>query len=247
MPFHTPICASDALSKPSAASRPASRETAQGVASATKKAAPSATAQHGARPQSTVTSAIPASRIVAFLSIAMVGCLVDLMTKRMAFERLGMPGGKTYWLVQDFFGFQTSLNEGALFGMGQGQVWLFGTLSIVAAACILYWLFIAGGAASWIMTVSLGAIMAGVLGNLYDRAGLHGLEWHFPKGRVGQPVYAVRDWILFEVHSGDRVWTWPNFNIADSLLVVGIALLVWHAWAYGEASRPKVTPPAHAA
>ena len=38
------------------------------------------------------------------------------------FARLGMPGpdSRTWWLWDGVFGFQTSLNEGALFGMGQG-------------------------------------------------------------------------------------------------------------------------------
>jgi len=35
----------------------------------------------------------------------------------------------------------------------------------------------------------------------------------------------VRDWILVMIGH----WPWPNFNLADSLLVVGAALLIWHA------------------
>jgi signal peptidase II len=36
----------------------------------------------------------------------------------------------------------------------------------------------------------------------------------------------VRDWILWQAN--DR-WRWPNFNIADSLLVIGAAVLFFHA------------------
>jgi signal peptidase II len=36
----------------------------------------------------------------------------------------------------------------------------------------------------------------------------------------------VRDWILVQ---WSNQWRWPNFNIADSLLVVGAIALVWHA------------------
>ena len=28
---------------------------------------------------------------------------------------------------------------------------------------------------------------------------------------------------------------WPNFNVADSMLVCGAILMVWHAWRYEEA------------
>ena len=71
--------------------------------------------------------------------------------------------------------------------------------------------------------MSLAMILGGALGNLYDRLGLHHLIWNYPGElhEVGQPVYAVRDWILVMI--GD--WPWPNFNIADSMLVVGVSLL----------------------
>jgi signal peptidase II len=112
--------------------------------------------------------------------------------------------------------------------MGQGWVSLFAGLSVVAALAILYWLFIAGAARDWLLTVALGLVMAGTFGNLYDRLGLHGLRWNFatPLHEVGEPVYAVRDWILVMI--GD--WPWPTFNIADSMLVCGAALLVLHAF-----------------
>jgi signal peptidase II len=47
--------------------------------------------------------------------------------------------------------------------------------------------------------------------------------WQEP-GVPGAFHNEVRDWILFRYHS----YTWPNFNIADSLLVCGAGLLLWH-------------------
>jgi signal peptidase II len=133
-----------------------------------------------------------------------------------------MPGGRTFWLWEGVAGFQTSLNEGALFGMGQGWTFFFAGLSVVAGLAILAWLFVAGAASDLWLTMALAAIMSGVLGNLYDRLGLPGLTWHFGD-RAGEPVYAVRDFIL--VMFGD--WPWPTFNIADSMLVCGAGLLLW--------------------
>src|ERR1700722_14148286 len=63
------------------------------------------------------------SRYVLFLLIAIGGCAGDLLTKSWIFDRLKMPHRQpTEWLWQGVFGFTTSLNEGALFGIGQGQV-----------------------------------------------------------------------------------------------------------------------------
>jgi signal peptidase II len=107
--------------------------------------------------------------------------------------------------------------------MGQGLISLFAVTSILAIAFLIAWLTCFRGAQSRFVTVIAGMMTAGILGNLYDRMGLHHLIWNYPSElhEVGQPVYAVRDWILVMI--GD--WPWPNFNIADSLLVVGVSLL----------------------
>lgn len=172
--------------------------------------------------------AVPLNRYIVFFSIAITGCLVDLATKSWISGWLGYDPGPTWWIWEDVLGFKTNLNEGALFGMGQGWVIGFAALSVAAAVGIFCWLFCAGAARDWLLTVALGCVTAGILGNLYDRLGLPGLEWYagHPQHFEGEPVYAVRDWILVMIGR----WPWPTFNIADSLLVCGAALLVWHAF-----------------
>jgi len=174
---------------------------------------------------------VPISRYIVFFSIVAIGCSVDLATKSWMFspENLGMPHERPVrWAWPNVLGFETMLNEGALFGMGQGKVMVFITLSIIAAIGILCWLFYAGAARDWLLTAALGCITAGIFGNLYDRFGLHGLKWEFghPAHTPGDPVYAVRDWIKLMIGK----FPWPNFNIADALLVCGAVLLIWHAF-----------------
>jgi signal peptidase II len=171
--------------------------------------------------QAPSAAAVPASRYAVFAAIALIGCAVDLATKHWIFGRLGAPGGNTWWLVPDIFGFQTSINHGALFGIGQGHVWVFAALAIVALLGILYWLFVAGAARDRLLTISLASVMGGVLGNLHDRLGLYDAPW-----MVNGRDFGVRDWILVCYQD----WVWPNFNIADSMLVCGAVLLVWHAF-----------------
>ncbi len=171
------------------------------------------------------------SRILVFLAIAVVGCGLDLWTKSLWFERLGMPLEQpVWWVIPGVFGFKTSLNTGALFGIGQEYTAVFALLSILAAVAVLVWMFVYRAAEDRLLTTSLGCVMGGIFGNLYDRLGLHGLTW--PEGHLeaGEPVYAVRDWILVMIGT----WPWPTFNVADSLLVVGAGLLLWHAAFHGE-------------
>lgn len=168
---------------------------------------------------------VPLSRWLTFWGIAVIGVTLDLATKQWMFAWLGMPGGQPYWIIDGIFGFETSLNQGALFGIGQGRVLWFAALSVLAGAGINYWLFVARAARDAWLTVALGCIMAGVLGNLYDRLGF----WN----PAGLELNAVRDWILFRYGE----WTWPNFNVADMFLVCGAALLCWHAFRVESAQR----------
>ena len=176
-------------------------------ASETKKPADNVTA-------TMPSAAVPWQRYVLFFSLATIGCGADLWSKAAIFEWLGMPGqNRVYWFVEPYIGFQTSLNQGALFGLGQGYTPVFAVFSIVAAAGILYWLFAMKAAHDLFLTVALGLITGGIFGNLYDRLGIWGQA-------------AVRDFILFQYNG----YVWPNFNIADALLVCGAGLMLWHSF-----------------
>lgn len=179
---------------------------------------------------------IPRNRYLVFILLASVGLLLDLATKHWVFGWPGLYTGKVYWLWDGHVGIQPTTNEGALFGMGQGLVWLFAAISIVAAIAVPVWLFRFGAARDLWLTVALGGVMAGVLGNLYDRLGLPGLVWPAGHHRAGESVYAVRDWILVQWNDQLR---WPNFNLADSLLVVGACLLLLHSIRVSESAGEK--------
>jgi signal peptidase II len=165
-----------------------------------------------------------------FVCLLIVGFLADLATKNWIFAKLGMPyENAPIVLVPGVFSLTTSLNNGALFGVGQGMTKAFTVLSILAAIGIFYWLFFAGAGRDWWLTIALASLMAGIFGNLYDRLGLPGLIWQAPDPKAGQPVHAVRDWLHFEIQKIH--FDWPVFNLADSMLVLGACMLFWHvAW-----------------
>ncbi len=161
------------------------------------------------------------TRFAMFAAIAIVGYAADWLTKFWVFRWPRGPGRYgEWWLVEDFCGVQHSWNRGAIWGMGQGYSFVFAGISVLAGLGIVFWLIRGGAIRDRWLLVALGCVLGGICGNLYDRLGLWG-----DLTVTGEKVYAVRDWILFRF----RGWTWPNFNIADCLLVVGSALLAWHA------------------
>jgi signal peptidase II len=194
---------------------------------------------------------VPRNRYVIFLAIALVGFAADWATKEAVFDWLGAPAhfvddaraenlarwrGDTslphrWWLINGRLGIETSLNTGALFGMGKGRWWLFALLAAVALVGIPTWLFYYGAAHDRWINVAIGGVTGGILGNLYDRLGF----WD-SAGLKADYYHAVRDWILFVwPESGMQMFNpWPNFNIADSLLVTGAIMLVVHAFVWRE-------------
>src|SRR5262249_21915594 len=140
-------------------------------------------------------------------------------------------------LVTSMLSIETSLNPGALFGMGAGWGSLFIALSMVAMLGIGYWVWRGGAASDGLLCFALGCVTGGILGNLYDRLGLPGLHYI-----NGEPIYAVRDFIHFQYQWFD----WPIFNLADSFLVCGVSLLIFHAY-FWEPRRKRAQIPAEMA
>lgn len=161
---------------------------------------------------------------IVFLALAAVAAGVDLATKSIAFARLGMPGvGPRHDLIPGVLMLETNLNEGALFGMGQGLGLAFAGVSVLAIAGILAMMARQTTRDDAILVTALGLIVGGIVGNLYDRLGLPGLTWHAPAERIGEPVRAVRDWIHCVLPG---VIDWPIFNLADTWLVIGAGLIL---------------------
>lgn len=161
---------------------------------------------------------------ILYGSVLLAAAAGDLVSKEVVFARMGMPGvSPAVTVVPGMLWIETNLNEGALFGMGQGLGILFAMVSVAALAIILGVVARTTAAPEPALLAALGLISGGILGNLYDRLGLPGLAWHAPVERQGEPVLAVRDWIHFRL---DGIIDWPIFNLADSWLVIGSAILV---------------------
>ncbi|WP_419189641.1 signal peptidase II [Stieleria marina] len=161
-------------------------------------------------------------RAVLYALLAIIGGGIDLWTKQAVFAWRSLPGQKDiWWVVDGYFGIETAVNIGAVFGLGAGQGTVFAGLSVIAAIGIMVWLFWFRAAESLWLTTALGLVSGGIIGNLYDRLGMWWQPHYPPEWRSG-----VRDWILWQASDTMK---WPNFNIADSLLVVGACMLMYQS------------------
>lgn len=175
-------------------------------------------------------------RWILFLVALVLGTALDLGTKHVAFERLPRYGDSH--AVTSWFAFTHAENRGAAFGMFQGQHDFFMLVTVVAFVAVPYFVHTAprGSRASPIV---LGLILAGVVGNFWDRI-THGfvrdfLDVHTP------PSGALHDFFMSTV--GRTVW--PTFNVADVFITCGAAAMVLFAGRDdASASKPEPGPEA---
>lgn len=144
-----------------------------------------------------------------FWTIGIVGFLADIFTKKIAFERIRP--GQSIPVIEGFFNFVRVVNDGAAFGSLAGKTNYLIAVSCIAAVIVIG-IFLFGGIKHKMVVVALGFFIAGVLGNLYDRLFNDGL---------------VRDFIDIIYWPGRH---WPAFNIADSMLCIGVGIMIISAW-----------------
>ena|ERR1700722_12722347 len=182
--------------------------------------------------------------IARFIGTACVGLTADLTVKAWAERRLAVPDftGRfpsievlPGWLELQFTG-----NHGAALGFFQGYRWMFLIVS-AAAVGFLGFLFSGSRANQRGYQIILGMLLAGVLGNLYDRVVLGYVRdmIHIFPGRV---------WPAAIIPHLPAFWSTPEwfpwiFNIADSLLCVGVALMLIHGMIYAPKPTPEATKP----
>ncbi len=173
--------------------------------------------------------------LARFLLTMSVGLALDLWTKVLSDAHLRdappvrfLPG----WLH-----FTYTENRGAVFGIGQGQRSLFLVVSILAIGFLTY-LFATSMRQRFYQFV-LGMLLAGVIGNMYDR---------LVYGYVRDMIYALPGWrwpgtwvvpLLNYPGLGREVFPWV-FNIADCLLCVGVFFMIVYSLFYapGEPHDP---------
>ncbi|CAN0622996.1 lipoprotein signal peptidase [Burkholderia multivorans] len=160
-------------------------------------AKPQTKAQHGSATN---------GALAPWLGISLIVILFDQLTKIAILKTFAY--GAQHALTS-FFSLVLVYNQGAAFGFlataGGWQRWAFTALGIGATLVICYLLKRHGH--QRLFSLSLALILGGALGNVIDRL----MYGH------------VIDFLDFHA----RAWHFPAFNLADSAITVGAALLIF--------------------
>jgi signal peptidase II len=145
--------------------------------------------------------------ILLFSVIAVVILILDQVTKWLVTAYIPLNGGTT--LIEGYVNLVHARNSGAAFGIlanGAGSYRLLLLVGVsLAATIIIPWIVITSESIRPLLLAAYGLFMGGATGNLIDRL------------TAGEVV----DFIDFHVGS----LHWPAFNVADSALCVGTALI----------------------
>lgn len=141
-----------------------------------------------------------------WLLLSGVVVALDQLTKYVAVAQLtGQPPVE----VTSFFNLLLVYNRGAAFsflaGAGGWQRELFTGIALVASAWIIWLLH--RHPQQTLFSLALALVLGGAIGNVIDRV----------------MIGAVVDFLDFHAFG----WHWPAFNVADSAITCGAALLVW--------------------
>jgi signal peptidase II len=151
-------------------------------------------------------AAVRTGRIGPWLAVAAVVIVLDQATKAVVQGRFAY--GERLPVIDGFFDLILLYNTGAAFSFlsdagGWQRVFFIGIA--VAASLLILFLLRRHAAETW-FAAGLALILGGALGNLIDRV------W------LGHVV----DFLLFHF----RGWHYPAFNVADSAITVGAAILI---------------------
>lgn len=162
----------------------------------------------------------PGRRRAAVLAAAIPAALfliADLWTKAWAWNTLR--DHPRVPVIKKWFYFDFSFNTGSAFGFLRDSGFSRPLFIVITVATVVYMAALVRKLPTTRLYgfVAIGCIIGGALGNLHDRL-VRQLEIR------GELSYGVVDFIQIYYRQGSAAW--PNFNIADVALVVGVFLLV---------------------
>ena len=160
---------------------------------------------------------------VHYLALAIAVIILDIWTKALVLARIELH--EAVPIIPNFFQLVHVRNTGAAFGIGANAssklVPLLLNFGAIAVFCVVVVYALRSAVSDRLLQTGLHLILGGAIGNLLDRF------------RFG---YVVD---FLDVYVGNHHW--PAFNVADSAICIGIALLFFDMRKKPEAEAGEAT------
>jgi signal peptidase II len=135
------------------------------------------------------------------IALGIIG--IDQLTKWIIVKNMALY--ESIPVIDNFFYITSHRNKGAAWGILQGQMWFFYIVTVIVVVAVFIYLHKYGR--QYILSaIGLSFILGGAIGNFIDRI-------------FRQEVVDFFDFYIFG-------YDFPIFNVADSALVVGVALMI---------------------
>ncbi len=157
------------------------------------------------------------SPVVTALALTVPTLVLDQLSKQVVLQILDENATRRIAVIPGFFNLVEVWNKGVSFGL-LGNLglpsWVLTALSLVICAGLLAWVW---RGLPTLPAAGVGLVIGGAIGNVIDR-----VRWG-----------GVFDFADFYVGK----WHWPAFNIADSAIVIGVAVLLLDSM-FRQSGRP---------
>ena len=191
-------------------------------------------------PRAVVQTAAPPDRRARLLvfSVLTVGIVIaDQVTKAVVDAAYGLSSPSTHApgqqvvpptpILGDFLQVAKTYNSGAIFGFLESTALVFAMGTIIVAAAIAWYEITRGWRGPFLLTIALGFLLGGAIGNLIDR-----LRFGYVVDFADMGIGSIR---------------WYSFNVADAAVSTAIVLIavvgLFGGWLEGRGQTPPVEPP----
>ncbi len=187
-------------------------------------------------PGGATTSGSPGrrGRLLVFWVLAAGIVIADQVTKAIVDASFGLSSLSQYApgqpvvpptpIIGDFLQVAKTYNSGAIFGYLQSTALIFALGTIVVVAAIAWYEVTRGWRGPFLLTIALGFLLGGAVGNLIDRL-RHGYVVDFADMGIGS-------------------FRWYSFNVADAAVSTAIVLLLAVGIFSGWLEKRGSVPPA---
>ncbi len=160
-------------------------------------------------------------RFIIYIILAGILVAADQLSKAWVLTNETLQNRGEIPIIPNFFSFRYTFNTGAAFSFLADRPWGIDLLTILSGVAAVVFFIILLRKSGWppLLPVSLMMVFAGTIGNGIDRFQMGG----------------VVDFLDFYYQS----WHFPTFNIADSLIVVGVILLLIYVFFLEDRHRKR--------